>query len=104
MIFLFTAFLSVQCQAERSRAFLPSYILPARCLTSSHEVSDWLAQHTQLSGERIESEQMAELFVNASAKTFAVMEIFSRNPCVARITAWETLVHAHVSALKNFRS
>jgi hypothetical protein len=60
--------------------------------------------NTQLNNERAESEQMTQLFVNASGRNFTiVMEILSRNPCVARNTAWEELAHATVSALKQFR-
>jgi hypothetical protein len=49
-LFWFIAFLSVQYQVERLRAFLLPHFLPAHYLNFSWEVSDWLVQHIHWGG------------------------------------------------------
>ena len=51
-----------------------SVVLPALCLISSQEVPVWLVQHACLGGESAASEQVTEMFVKMSRKSFALKD------------------------------
>jgi hypothetical protein len=57
---------------------------------------------TQLGDELGASLQMSKLSVNASGESFALVEVFPRNPRVLRSTVWQTLPYRNITSLFNF--
>ena len=62
----------------------------------------WGVCSTQLGDELGASLQMNKLSMNASGESFALVEVFPRNPRVLRSTVWQTLSYRNITSLFNF--